>query len=571
LIVDTDKLVSDDAYREDMRHRFLTDHFFAARMLGFEDFTERAHGPAVRLYGPKNPMLPMRAQRRKRRLIHLDPRHTFKTSLKRVDRVQWIAAFSQDVTILNQSATQPLALAVSQKTANVFWRQKGRPATIVQLMFPEAVTDAKPGFAAPDFGWDTPNRRMDGAGDLDHTLAFTSPQSTQSGWHPFILDNDDVEDTKNSGIRADPEVRQGVIDTVEQNENLLRDGGYLYIGGTRYHPLDYYGKCLQQAQMNPDAWDVLVRCSVRRLDGQRILPGQFPAEDEVELLLGEFANLSYTELRDKYYQNYESFMCQQQNDPMGGSLPKFDERMYDSCLIQPDRVPLEHLGSTYLCFRPQYGGKKDMMRYTEGVAVRITGERIYVLDCWQGTYTPSGLAAHIVSQQKRYGAKGVMIFQTPGSEHIGAHVRNEAARRNVSLRVQWETFVDDDHVRVAKMEALEPLLKVGRVSFSTAMTKGAECRSQFVNFGMTLENGIIECIAKLADLVPVSQLRASMQEEELEYQRRRREDAQMNHYLSVQGVPVMDELARQKAEAHLAAMSKVSHRGLPRLPGGLDG
>jgi hypothetical protein len=69
-----------------MRHRFLTDHFFAARTLGFHDFNERAHRPAVNLYFPKNPNMPMKAQDSIHKRLHLDPRHTFKTTLKRVDR-----------------------------------------------------------------------------------------------------------------------------------------------------------------------------------------------------------------------------------------------------------------------------------------------------------------------------------------------------------------------------------------------------------------------------------------------------------------------------------------------------
>jgi hypothetical protein len=37
------------------------------------------------------------------------------------------------------------------------------------------------------------------------------------------------------------------------------------------------------------------------------------------------------------------------------------------------------------------------------------------------------------------------------------------------------------------------------------------------------------------------------------------------------GMPTVDEQARMKAQAHMAAMSKVQHNGMPPLPGGLDG
>src|SRR5208282_4760283 len=171
---------------------------------------------------------------------------------------------------------------------------------------------------------------------LDSTLAFTSPLSTQSGWHPMLLDNDDVEDTKNSGISATTQVRQNVIDTCDQNENLVRDGGFVSSGGTRYHPFDYYGKCLDRAQQNPESWDVLVRASVIVKDGKRLLPGEFPEEEDLELPFAEFRNLGYLELREKFYANYESFMAQQQNDPQGGHVARFDAKMYQSCQIAPE-------------------------------------------------------------------------------------------------------------------------------------------------------------------------------------------------------------------------------------------
>jgi hypothetical protein len=494
----------------------------------------------------------------------MDPRHTFKTSLKRVDRLQWICAFPEEITILNNSATQPLAEEVSIKTAMQFWRPKGAPSRPLHLMYPELVIEKR-----PTGTWNTPNRRLWGAGDLDYTLDFTSPQTSQSGWHPLIIDYDDVEDAENSGITANNDVRQGVINVCDQNENTLRDGGFIYIGGTRYHPLDWYGKCLRMAEQNPANWEVLVRCSLRRLDGQRILPGEFPEEEDVELTFPEFANLSYESLREKFYQNYESFMCQQQNDPQGGSVQRFDEKLYKSCQVAPERIP--SAGETYIVWRPRYTGKPSMAKYSEGAAARIVDGKIYVLDAWQGTYTASGEAEKIVHQAKLHNIDGLMIVCVPGSDYVMTHVRNEAMRRNRSFSMQWCEFEEDDAIRNASMEQLEPLMKVGRVWFSTAMSKAGECYNQFTHFGLMEENGIVEAVSKFADLVPLSQMRANMSEEELEWQRRRRDNAMISSFLEQQGMPAVDEQLQQKAAAHLEAMSKTMNFSLPPLPGGLDG
>ena len=570
MILDTGKLVSDAAYLADMRHRFITDHLFAAEVLDFHDFNERAHRPAVDLYFPKNPALPIQEQHRKKKRLHLDPRHTFKTTLKRIDRLQWITAFPEEITILIESAAQPLAQQIGVLTAKYFWRQKGAPATTFQLLFPELTVDKNPeGAGTLRWSWNTPNRKTTGAGDLDTTLAITSPQSSQSGWHPMLIEPDDVEDTKNSGISAGPDVRQGVIDTCDQNENLLRDGGFMNICGTRYHPLDWYGRCLKRAEENPENWAVLVRCSVKVKSGARLLPGEFPKEEELELQFPEFRNLSYLELREKFNANYESFMCQQQNDPQGGHVPRFDEKLYQSCLIAPERIPRG--GETWMVWRPRYGGKPSMAKYAEGAVARIVDGRVYVLDAWQGIYTPSGEAEKIVYQAKVHEPDGLMLVYVPGGEYVMAHVRNEAARRNRSLRMKWLDFDEDDNHRQAAQEQLEPLMKVGRVLFSMAMGKAQECREQFVHFGLKEENGIVDCVSKFCDLVPLSAMRANMSEEEIEYQRRRRDDALLSAFLSQQGMPAVDEKARMMAGATLSAMSKVSYQGMPALPGGLDG
>lgn len=548
-----------------MRFRFLTDHFFAAETLGFRDFSRRAHGPAVDLWIPKNPNVPIREQSAIKKRMILDPRHTFKTTLKRVDRIQWIAAFPEEITILVESATQPLAEASCQKTAMAFYQGKGKPPSLFQMMFPELAVQKY-----PDGTWNTPNRRAIGAGDLDATLDYTSPKSAQSGWHPMLIEPDDVEDTNNSGIGVNPEVRQHVIDVCDQNENLLRDGGYLNIAGTRYHPFDWYGKCIDRAAKNPAAWKILIRPSLIVKSGARLMPGEFPAEDEVELLWAEFANLSYAELREKFYANYESFMCQQQNDPTGGHVARFDERSFEAAQIEPKRVPLN--GETFLCWRPRYGGNKKTAKYSEGVACRVEDGRIYVIDAWQGTYTASGEAEKIVAEAHACQADGVMLVAVPGCEHSFSNVRNEMFRRNRSFRLQWVDFIEDDAGRATYQEQMEPMIRNGRLLFSTAMRKAAECRNQFVHFGLVEEDGIIDCISKLAsDVVPLSVMRANMQQHEIEWTRQRRDDALLSQFLQQQGVDPQVETARQRAEAHARAMSKTMHFSIPPLPGGLDG
>ena len=91
-------------------------------------------------------------------------------------------------------------------------KPKGRAPTPLQLCFPELVVEKE-----PDGTWNTPVRKM---GDLDTTLSFTSPKTSQSGWHPWVECIDDMVDTTNSGIHASADLRldkirvSGVGDTI---------------------------------------------------------------------------------------------------------------------------------------------------------------------------------------------------------------------------------------------------------------------------------------------------------------------------------------------------------------------
>ena len=121
------------------------------------------------------------------------------------------------------------------------------------------------------------------------------------------------------------------------------------------------------------------------------------------------------------------------------------------------------------------------------------------------------------------------------------------------------------------MEQLEPMMKAGRLLFSTAIGKAAECRKQFVYFGLVEQHGIVETIARLADQVPLSLMRANMSEQELQWMRKRQDDAMLAAWLDQQGYNSADEMARRNMAAQIDAMQKTLNFTLPALQGGLDG
>src|SRR5271154_897958 len=141
MIVDETRL-NDDAYCDDMRHRCITDHFFLAEIMGFHDFHPVLHAPVADLYFPKNPNISIADQHPIKNRMHLDPRGTFKTTWSRVDSLQWILAFPESITILNESATQDLARAVAKGIADYFCQYK--ITTVLHQLFPELVVNKWP-------------------------------------------------------------------------------------------------------------------------------------------------------------------------------------------------------------------------------------------------------------------------------------------------------------------------------------------------------------------------------------------------------------------------------------------
>lgn len=561
--LDLARVDSDSDYRNEARFRCLTDHWFLADVLGpgFEGFIPRIHQPVVDLYFPKNPSLSIADQHPVKNRMHLDPRGTYKTTMGKVDSVQWILAFPEDITLLNETATQALAEEICEKTSAFFWKPKNSVPMPLHRLFPELVQEKK-----PTANWSTPVRPPTLA---DPTLAFTSPQTSQSGWHPWVEGIDDMVDTKNSGIHATQQVRQGVIDTYYTNKNVLRPGGYINFRGTRYHPFEAYGDVLDK--MDPADWKILIRSAMVVKSGRKLMPGEFPDEDDVILNFPEMPGMGYRSLKQKFFDDYESFMCQQQNDPHGGHILTFDEDLYKSMLVVPERIPV--LGEKYACWRLPYGGKDYMAGIAEGAIAQTWEGRAYVLDSWSGKYTPSRLAEKIVRECKEHQTQYLLMEDFPGTQYMEAAIRNEMARRNVTVRIQWLEFEDDDNLRSERIKMLEPQARAGRVMISTASGKMGELKRQLVNFGLVRENGIVDAISRLAAKVPVSLMRQEIEDEEAERHLQRRQEM-MYHFVygaNNEGLAELESQKRQRQEAHAAAMDRIMNIGMADILGGLDG
>ena len=555
MLFDLDRVVGDREYRDELRFRCITDHFFLGQMLGkgFDKLDRVVHAKMAGLYVKKKPGLSIEDQDTVKNMIDLEPREVYKTTMGHLDSIQWILV-DPDMTILNEGATQPLAKAISNVQSAAFVKPKGRQPTVFQSLFPEYVVEK-----AGDGWYQAPCRTYS---QVDMTIDTTSVQTSQSGFHPWVFNADDAVDTTNSGIKARDEIRAAVISNHNTNINTKRRGGYFHARGTRYHPFELWGALLKQAEADPEHWRTVVQPVMRLKSGKRLLPGAFPAREAVTIL---YPFVSYEELRSKYEADYEVFMCQQMNDPQGGGLQIITEELYESCLVDERKMPL--IGEVLVFWRPMYGGKDFMGAYAEGCAARKVGDKLYVIDAWRGMYTPSGFAEKVVETLRRHQTGKLTLEDVPGTQYALNDIQNEAARRNLGLKIELVDFDEEDGKRMQRMKALEPKMIAGRIRISTASGMGPEMRRQFVHLGMVPENGIIDSVSRLALRIPASVIQNELEAEEIESYRRAKNKGMWD---LIYGQGGMAEVAQQE-EVMATPVARRGYPGLPDILGGLDG
>ena len=553
--IEEERVGSDTEYTDEVRYRCRTDFFFLAPLLGYFLFHERIHRPVADLYIKKNSNLPIDQQSEIKNRIHLDPRDLYKSTAGIVDTTQWVINFP-NVTILNETATQPLAIALTNVTTKKFWQRPGRAKTIFQRAFPEyTFTQTK----EPEDGfYRAPCQTED---TVDNTIDSTSVNTTQSGFHPWVLNPDDPVDTKNSGIYATDTSRKKIISNHNTNANTLRRGGYMNVRGTRYHPYDLYGHMLRT--MNPAEWKMLIRPALKVKNGRRLVEGDFPYPEDIDLQMAEI--ITYNELKTKFYAGYQEFMCQQMNDPQGGAVLIFTEELYKQMLVQGNLIP--PLGEISICWRLPYAGKEYMKTHAEGVAVRYFGGRVVVIDAWRGNYIPTELAERIIETAKRHGTGKITIERTPGSEYILPHIYNEALAKNWSVRIDQPEFEEDDARRETRCKNLQPRAKSGRLQISDEAGQQQQLREQFVHFGLVQENGLIDCISRLANKIPASVMNREISDEQKEIHRIQQGGEHWAMVYGQGGATVAENAILSQPQATKPRNSY----GLRPMMGGLDG
>jgi hypothetical protein len=508
MLLDRKRVVRDTAYRNEMRLQCQQDHFFLGKLLGYDKLLERVHRPAVSLYVVKNPAISIDQQRALKKTTQLDPRGTYKSTVKVVDAVQWIICFP-NVRYCKFTATKDLAKAFAGEIADHFVCGK-KPkdidnpydeafvaeATDFQLLFPEFVITPSEKKVAE---YTAPCRTINWK---EKTVMAFSNETTISGWHFDVGDIDDIVDTQNSS--TPPGIKK-VKKNWHVNKKTFMPWAYLHFTGTRYDPFDLWGDQIDNA--DPKRHKFLIRGALTLKNGKRLEPGiEFPPEIEMTLLFPEL--LSYEFLKGEFEDDYESFMTQYMNDAYGGHEVVFTGEAMLKCTVGTEDIPVS--GHHFIHWRFPFG--KD--KHAAAAAGLMDGIRMFVTDVMFGVFKPSNLAHHVVMMAKKYGVERVSIEDTPGARAYEAAIQNYAAASNWRLQINWLEFTEDETTRELRMKSLEPLLATSRLIFSSGIRPLKEVYRQFQHFGMVDDAAVVDVVSQLVGNLPKSVVRTEQSVDE---------------------------------------------------------
>jgi len=148
----------------------------------------------------------------------------------------WWITTHPETTILYISATSELAEKQLYDIKNMITCKQYRK------YWPEMVNSEegkREKWATKAFSLDHPKRKEEGV--RDHTVSAAGLTTNTTGWHADVVIADDVVVPDNAYTETG---RHTVESAMSQIESVLNPGGFTKACGTRYHPLDIYGKWL---------------------------------------------------------------------------------------------------------------------------------------------------------------------------------------------------------------------------------------------------------------------------------------------------------------------------------------
>jgi hypothetical protein len=382
----------------------------------------------------------------------LDSRGHFKSTLNRVDCIQWMINVP-DIRILIMTAEKKLAFAFMKAIKGYLYLAEQGTPTDFHLLFPEYVLRKAAGRA------NTPILlRCRKHSQVEPTLWVNSIDSGLSGWHCDIKKNDDAVNDKNC---LTIQTRESLKDQIDNSSNLVDGHGFTDSIGTRYFPDDWYGSRIAIRDEKPLKYFCRACWIVK--PGFEGLPLKQLTEDMVVLAFPELSKNAFQVLRGKLLDNEKLFRCQQLNEPALEAEDSFRVTFTEDALrkhLYPMTSAPEE-GDIFIAWDWALTHNKNS-DYSVGVAARRYNKDgrwgIAILDVRFGRWTPSELAQQIVRMDKDWNPRQTLIEKTPSSELLQIELDRWYKRLDVIPRIWWRQPSVEPDAKRNRIKQLEILL-----------------------------------------------------------------------------------------------------------------
>lgn len=382
----------------------------------------------------------------------LDSRGHFKSTLNRVDCLQWMINVP-DIRILIMTAEKKLAFAFMKAIKGYLYLAEQGTPTDFQLLFPEYVLRKAAGRA------NTPILlRCRKHAQVEPSLWVNSIDSGLSGWHCDIKKNDDAVNDKNCLTTT---TRESLKDQIDNSSNLVDGHGFTDSIGTRYFPDDWYGSRISIREEKPLKYFCRACWTVK--PGFEEIPLKQLTEDMVVLAFPELSRDAFRVLRGKLLDNEKLFRCQQLNEPALESEDAFRITFTEDALRKHlyaiTMAPQE--GEIFIAWDWALTHNKNS-DYSVGVAARRYNKDgrwgLAILDVRFDRWTSSELAQQIVKMDQDWNPRQTLIEKTASSELLQIELDRWYKRLDVIPRIWWRQPSMEPDAKRNRIKQLEILL-----------------------------------------------------------------------------------------------------------------
>jgi len=503
-----------EVWKEDYKKGQMDLYWLCTKLLHL-DLIEATHRPITDdLFVRKNPYIEAdnwkqavaRQSTVKNRLL-LYPRGSFKSSIDRVDAIQWMLCFN-NIRIVYMTAEDTLATEFVELTRAPFEVSDGHLLTRFQMLYWAHCIPAK---KVEDASLFTSRAKKEDV--KQPSVRALSLGASTVGKHGEIGKIDDCVSNKNSGPMSNAESRKKVTQEIILARSIVDRFGYIDYVGTNYNEDDAYTALENTIPdlkiLRKPAWTVLPHARAKNIP--ELLP------EDVELLFpvdgAGVERLTFKAIMTEW--GIDAFICSCQLllNPTATKLAKFTEAMLRKAIIPHNQLPQP---GTYFTAQAWDFAKTDGSGSDRSVGMNgqftISGPlagRMFVTEIVRGRFSKSDLPFQVANLALRgQPVQNLGIEKSPGADFLENDIKRALVKVGYpdAPSIEWIPVDNQKGAKNARALTLEAVFENGQIFFSDQIPEEVmkEVIREFVVFkgDSNRKNDSVDSCAHLSRYLP---------------------------------------------------------------------